>query len=396
MSTNNYATENNFTVNLKKVEQIILYTQKKIYNASKKCDTDRVHKVQINLFNNLDYHILFIQIVIKQITRNILLTNHYYWKIFLYSYICINIKKTPYVVIEFIKDKVDQYKIFVLLQPEWKPRFEHLLCLTKKEIYSNKLKIKVKYFFADFAKISKKLYKTYINIDTNIKVINNQYLVNKINSIKFISSKLKLWLNSRDLIDYNYKKSLEQSAYYDCNKSKLYELLETILYIGIEWLIYINLKIKNVYKNIILIGRNKILFIKHLKFSELNLCITLFAEKIDIDIGDIRYKSEKIFDPTIDFADFNILIKTNNNFNIEPNNDAIKLLFNEMRSVLYNKNQIGQWRPKTHLTSESAKLEMQKTLLNWYKYYYHILDNIQVSKIHLIAEKLFYIWQIKK
>nr|AYR05895.1 hypothetical protein [Lithothamnion sp.] len=268
--------------------------------------------------------------------------------------------------------------------------------LQKKQIYSNKFKIRIKYFFTDFVKGSKKLYKTYINIDVNVKAINSQHLINKINCLKFISSKLRLWLNSQNLVDYNYRKSPKQSVYYCFDKNKLYELLKTILYIGIEWHIYINLKIKNAYKDIILIDRNKILFIKHLKLNQLNLCIALFAKKIDIDVNYIKYKNEKIFGQIIDFADFNILIKTNNKLTLEPSNNNIKSLFNEIRSVLYHKNPIGQWRSKTHLTSKYAKLAIQQILLNWYKYYYHILDNMQMSKIHLIAEKSFYIWQIKK
>nr|YP_010728807.1 hypothetical protein P6G75_pgp044 [Lithothamnion corallioides]WEA76996.1 hypothetical protein [Lithothamnion corallioides] len=256
--------------------------------------------------------------------------------------------------------------------------------------------MRIKYFFIDFAKISKKVYKTSINIDVNSKSLNNQYFINKINSIKFISNKLQLWLNSQNLIDYNYKKIQKKLTNYHVNQNKLYKLLETILYIGIEWHIYFNLKIKNIYKSIILISENKILFIKYSKLSNLNPCIALFMKKIDIDINYIKYKNEKKFDQIISFADANILIKTNKKFSLEPSNNVIKLLLNDIRSVLYNKNQIGQWRSRNHLTSADAKSAVQKTLLNWYKYYYHILDSIQISKIHVISDKIFYIWQIKK
>lgn len=395
MSGKSYAIKNNFTISLKKIEQIILYIQKNIYDASKKCEINKVHKTQLNLFKNPDYRIVFIQLVVKQITKNVFLANYYYWKIFLYLYICINIKKTSYTIIKFINDKVDQYKIFALLQPEWKPRFEHLPCIKKKDIYSNKLKIRIKYFFTDFAKISKKLHKIYLNIDTNIKAINSQHLVNKINSVKPISSKLHLCLNSQNLVDYNYN-SLLEPMYYCFDKNKLYKLLKTILYIGIEWHIYINLKIKNIYKNIILISINKILFIKHLNLSKLNLCIAFFVSKIDIDISYIKYKNEKIFDQIIDLAGFNILINTHNRFRLKLSNNIIKLLFNQIRYVLYHKNTIGQWRSKTHLTSKDAKSAIQRILLNWYKYYQHTLDDIQMSAIHSTAEKLFYTWQIKK
>ena len=210
MSVNNYMIENNFTINLKKIEQTILCIQKKIYYASKKCDINKIHKIQINFFKNPDYQILFIQLIINQISKNIFLANHYYWKMFLYTYLCINIKKTPYIIVKFVKDRVDQYKIFLLLQPEWKPRYEHFLCLTKEENYSKKLKTQIKYFFKDFVKIYKIIHKACINIDMKSKSINNQYIINKISSIRFISKKLKLWLNSQSLTHCNYNKIQKQ------------------------------------------------------------------------------------------------------------------------------------------------------------------------------------------
>lgn len=396
MSINGYTIKNNFTINLKKIEQIILYIQKRIYNASKKCEINNVHKTQLNLIKNLDYQIVFVQLVVQQITKNVFLANYCYWKIFLYLYICINIKKTPYTIVEFVKDKVEQYKIFALLQPEWEPRCEHLLYIKKKDIYSNKLKVRIKYFFADFTKVSKKLNKVHINIDTNMKVVNSQHLVNKINSTKFISSKLHLWLNSQNLVDHNYNCLIEQEICYCFDKNKLYELLRTILHIGIEWHIYTNLKIKKIYKNIILVSRNNILFIKHLNLSKLNLCIAFFVNTINIDVSYIEYKNEKIFDQIVSFADFNILIKAHNKFSLKLNNSTIKLLFNQIRYILYRKNKIGQWRSKTHLTLKDAKAAIRQTLLNWYKFYFHTLDDIQMSTIDLITEKLFYTWQIKK
>ncbi len=362
----------------------------------KKCDINKIHKIQIDFFKNTDYQILFIQRIINQISKNIFLANHHYWKILIYSYLCINIKKTPYVIIKFIKDKVDQYRIFLLLQPEWKPRYEHFLCLTKEEIYSKKLKTRMKYFFKDFTKIYKSVYKTFINLNTTGRFVNNQYIINKINSIKFISQKLKLWLNSQSLTKYNCKILQKQSVNDYFNENILYELLENILNTGIEWHIYINLKIKNVYKNIILISEHKILFIKYSVFSNLDLCVASFIKKIDIDLSCIKYKNEKQLNQVINFADVNISIKTNKKFTLEPSSNSIKLLFHNMRSVLYHKNQIDQWRLNRYLTSDDAKSAIQKELLNWYKHYYHILDSTQISKMHLIADKLFYIWQVKK
>lgn len=69
MSVNNCINKNNFTVNLKKIEQIILNTQKNIYNASKKCDISKVRGIQNYFLKHLDYQFLFIELIVKQIIK---------------------------------------------------------------------------------------------------------------------------------------------------------------------------------------------------------------------------------------------------------------------------------------------------------------------------------------
>nr|YP_010728641.1 hypothetical protein P6G74_pgp075 [Phymatolithon calcareum]WEA76799.1 hypothetical protein [Phymatolithon calcareum] len=391
MCVNYCINKNNFTVNVKKIEQKILNTQKRIYNASKKCDTNKVHEIQNYFLKHLDHQFLFIKLIVRQILKKNFLINDYSWKIIIYLYICINIKTTSSITIHFVKEKVKQYIFFLLLQPEWKARSENILSIRQHKIYPKKIKIES--IFKNCKKICKSINQVYVDINISIKSINNKYLIDKINNIKNISNKLNLWLNSQNLFDYSYKK---RSINDYQNENHLYKLLQDILYTGIKWHIYINLKTQKIYKKFILLSEKKLFFINHNKLSNLNIYIAMFIKKLNIDINLVKYANQKVFNQRINFTDVEILMQPSDSLKINLNNNSIKLLVSHIRYVLYHKNQLGQWRVNTYLTSTRAKLAIKKILFIWYKYYYYILDSVQISKINMIVSKIFYIWQKKK
>lgn len=396
MSVNNCITKNNFTVNLKKIEQRILNTQKNIYNASKKCDISKIHDIQNHFLKCPDYKFLFIKLIARQVIKKNFLIDHYDWKIIIYLYICINIKKISSITIHFVKEKTNQFIIFSLLQPEWKARCENILYLKQKKIYSKKIKTKIELLFKNFQKIHKNINKSYVNINIGIKSINNKYLVNKINNIEHVSAELNLWLNSQNLFTYSCREVQKRSIYCYQDENHLCKLLKNIFYLGIKWHLYINLKIKQIYKRLILLSEKKLFLINNTNLCNLNIYIAMFIKRLNIDINLVKYSNQKVLDQIINFTEIEILIKSNDRFIINLNSSSIKFLLNDIRSILYHKNQIGQWRLNTHLTSTQAKLTIKKRLFNWYRYYYCILDSIQISKINVIVDKIFYIWQIKK
>lgn len=255
---------------------------------------------------------------------------------------------------------------------------------------------KIEETFKNFHKIRKSINQVYIDINISTKFISNKYLINKINNLNYISTKLNLWLNSQSLFDCSYERVQKRSIQYCQNENHLYKLLKDIFYIGIEWHLYINIKKQKIYKKFIFLSEKKLFFINQTKVSNLNIYIAMFIKKLNIDINLFKYSSQKVFEQKINFTDVKILMKSNNSFKINLNSNSIKLLVSDIRSVLYHKNQVGKWRLNTYLTSTQAKLAVKKILFSWYKSYDYILDSTQISKINMTINKIFYIWQIKK
>lgn len=394
MFTNNCINKNNFAVNLKKIEQKVLNIQKNIYSASKKCDINKVHKIQNDFLKCLDCQFLFIKSIVKQILKKKFVTNDYYWKITIYLYIYICIKRSFSIITYLVKEKVKQYILFLLLQPEWKARFENILCI--KQSVGDSKKTVVKSAFKSFYKIHKSLRQMNVDIDLGTKHINSEYLISKINSIKYVTTKLNLWLNSQSLFDHSYGIIQKKSIYYNQDKNCLYKLLQKVIYTGIEWHIYINLKKQKIYKRFILLSEDKLFFISDTGSSNLNIYVAMFIEKLNINLNLVKYSSQKIFDQRIYLTHTEVFITPSSSFKVNLSSNFVKLLLSSIRSVLYHKNHLGQWRLNPYWASNQAKSAIKKILLDWYKSYYHILDSTQIFKVNMIINKIFHTWQIKK
>jgi hypothetical protein len=323
------------------------------------------------------------------------MTSCYRWKILVYIYLKINIKKQLSIFLRYIQEKTYQDQVFVLLQPEWYTRYEKFACLQTSSVFSIQLQGKTNKRFKKIIQSPINFYKTYMNIFISNKLINYKYIVNKIQSTKIISNRLNIWLN---LLDNDHKKiKVVSRDVYNCNKN-LYQLLKNILYLGVEWQIYINLKIKHIYKTIIAIHRNEFLYVQNLKLklSCLKTSVAVFMKNLDISLNSIIYKQDKVSNKVITMADIIIAIQNDKTIIIKPSNNSIKILLSHIRSVLYRKNKIGQWRLKTYLNSAIAKSKIEQISLKWNQYYTSCLDHKQLYKIDYMINKIFYSWQIKK
>nr|YP_010471140.1 hypothetical protein N4M48_pgp052 [Synarthrophyton patena]UVF62969.1 hypothetical protein [Synarthrophyton patena] len=390
MSVNHYLTENSFTINLKQIEKTVLKIQKKIYIASKECNISKLHDLQAYFLDEQNYIILFVKRIINQeIFKNV----YYRWKIFLYIYLGTHIKNTRSVLLNYIKEKIQQDLALTLLQPEWNARYEKFTYIQQANIYYNKLQQRINKLIKYVVKSSINLQKIFINIDSDNKFINNQYLINKIQGIKFIHNKLNIWLNSSNhscMIAFN-----KLSNYYNINQT-LCHLLQAILYIGLEWQVYINLKTKKIYKHIIPINKKEIIYTTYFKFSNLKISILLFIKNFNIDFNYIKYKKENIHKNCMFFKNVIISVKANQKSIFKINNNSIKNLLCKIRSILYHKNYMNRWRLNASINSVIAKSKIEIILSTWKQFFNDFLDNTEIYEINIIINKIFYTWQMKK
>nr|YP_009243881.1 hypothetical protein Sdur_066 [Sporolithon durum]AMK96123.1 hypothetical protein Sdur_066 [Sporolithon durum] len=81
---------------------------------------------------------------------------------------------------------------------------------------------------------------------------------------------------------------------------------------------------------------------------------------------------------------------------MENNKHSIKYLFNEIRRLIYHKNQIGHWRANSYLTYNRAHQSINKVMMNWYEYHKHLLNIKQLKKINKNIDNILYLWKSKK
>lgn len=381
MYINNYLSEPNFTVSLKKIEENILFVQHKIYVASKRCNLKLIHNIQINFLENQFGKILFVKRIIKLISKIINASDQYSWKLFIYTYLSIVKKIKPSIFLNYIKEKIRQDIVVILLQPEWYARDEIFTTIRQVKTSYLNLQTRINKLITSQTNIFIKIKKINLYFSKSNKFINVQYLIDKIQSILLISNALITWLYSSSSI---------------LIKNNLYKLLEKILYIGIEWQSYINLKIKNIYKKIIIINCNEFFVIEYFAWAYLKIAIGIFIKNLQIDYYYIKYIKENTCKNKINCKNFVISKQKNKQIIFKPSNKLIKILLFNIRSFLYNKNHINQWRLKTNITSIRAKEKIKQLLLNWYQENYNNLDNIYIFKINNIINNIFYTWQRKK
>jgi hypothetical protein len=93
MSAKDYRIKNYVGVNLRKIEYTISYLQRKIYNASKKCNINKIREIQNHLISERKYRLLFVKLITQQLHKSRFLTSSYCWKLLIYSYIYVSLKK---------------------------------------------------------------------------------------------------------------------------------------------------------------------------------------------------------------------------------------------------------------------------------------------------------------
>nr|YP_009541582.1 hypothetical protein [Synarthrophyton chejuense]AYR05591.1 hypothetical protein [Synarthrophyton chejuense] len=383
---------NNFTINLQNIEQIILSTQKKIYISSKYCKINSTHRIQMSIFKNKYYRFLFIKQIIKDINSKTSLNHDYGWKMLLYIYLSVNIHIKKSIFLNYIKQRLYQNLIFFVLQPEWDAKFEKFTNIQQSNKYCNKLHERLNKFFK-YPHITSKNVKA-INIFINIpgKSIDFKCLIKKIQSIDLIIEKLSIFFNLYKFIDYNYRYANTQLIKYNDLSNKLYKLLKSVLNLGIEWHLYTNFKTKNMYNNFIVINNNEIMYNNLSYIIRLKTYLFIFANKLNLDYTYFKYKKVHKYKKIISLKDIYILKQSNKLNVVKISSNSIKLLFRNIRSILYKKNNLNQWRIKRYLKAEVAKSKIERYIHN----YIYFLDYKQILKCQIIINTIFHIWQTKK
>nr|QCI07322.1 hypothetical protein [Leiomenia cribrosa] len=397
----NYNTEWN-SLPWNQINEKIYVIQKKIYQYSRDCNKQNLHRIQRYMMNSSDIKVLAIHKVLYSIEQYYLNNNKEKYifnnidKVLIYetlfNRVVCNIK------FSLVLNKIKQYIIYLCISPEWEARLE--------PIYRLKHNMQIEYYFIE--RLSKFLS---LQIKTNIKYtnrnctnhslihkfINTDYVINKMQSLTDINLYIKYWAKNQSYIESLYKISNIDNS----NICVLFnQLINRIIYNGLQWLNMIELQnyIKNfnLFKEIfVCFNKNFHSWIYHNYILYKKIClnnILIFYRFISFNyISDNR-----LININKNIACSYLIHKENNNIlTVQLNTGIYKCFIKRIRDILYHKDILGRWRINNKKILLKYLNQINVYIIYFYFLYYPIINAINLKTLFKLIDSLFISW-IKK
>lgn len=297
--------------------------------------------------------------------------------------------------LKFIKSQISQYIVLLLLKPEWLGRIERCFLIKQNKKYMHIITRHISKIFANASKC-KKLNRVVIRSPLNSKNIQYQNLLITISSNQTISKWLYTWFDNQSFVCDNI---MIWYFIHRINRShRLYEFLEILYYIGIEWHIYTNLKNPLLYLDLYLINQTKqILFLSNTLVTILIIKqVGQFIRHKLINFKHVNCSIYKYYYNYVDLIDVEVNIKQRSRSIIKPSKQSIQYILDTLRHTLYHKNEKGNWKINNYIKMNKPTFLINRLLQLWYINYSNIIDHLDICKINYSIDNLFYSWQAKK
>nr|YP_009315121.1 hypothetical protein P8471_pgp133 [Titanophycus setchellii]SCW23576.1 conserved_ORF_3 [Titanophycus setchellii] len=319
----------------------LFFLQKKIYQASQECNTVLVHSLQKLLISLTS---------IRGLAADIQKTN---------LDIIDQRKNTLDVVKPLGINDTDELLILWCLEAEWKPKI--------------KICYKLRYQINHITKWSH----IYICNPTSLQNIDKQYILSKMQSMKWIYQKIRCYLDKQYFIQERTKVPLK---YKNTIQFKLVDLLYMILTLGIDWNYY----------------RQKLSYMIDKKTIDFCLFsdIYIFNTKDHYDTLNKEILKKFLYNIgilTFRFLETDCLCKTLTKIKHIQNNhkrNSLNELMLSIKSLLYSKNNLGYYRIRLHMPIKVITNQVSKLISTWTAYHYRFKDYICTIRLY---EDIFYV-----
>jgi hypothetical protein len=290
--------------------------------------------------------------------------------------------------------RLSQDLFLLLLQPKWLVKLERSFFIKKQKQYVliisqhiSKILIKSK----QYNRISK------ITLDTYLDLKNIQLKI-WLNKIDYNSNIIKGLFNY--LIKQKYIKNnfiIANNIVNLMNSNELPDLFKVIYFTGLEWFFYAN-KVNNfMYLNIYITYqiKNIVIVITKCLINRSIQCMSYFLYWQNLNLKKVYCNIYQYFIPLLNINTIEIKKTRDTEYLIKPSKKFVKSLIYSIRSKIYQINQDGSWRMQTN-GSLHKKIPFIKFLLQyWYRYYFSIIDTLDIMKLNKTFDKLLYSWRIK-
>lgn len=296
--------------------------------------------------------------------------------------------------LQSIKIRLSQDLFLLLLQPKWLVKLERSFFIKKQKRYVliisqhiSKILIKSKQY--------KRISKVILNTFLDLKNIQLKIWLNKIDHNSSIIKWLFNYLIKQKYIKNNF---IIASNILDLmKKNELPDLFKVIYFTGLEWFFYTNKVNKFMYLNLYITYQIKNIVIVVTKdwINRSIQCISSFLCWQHINLKKIYCNIYHYFIPLLNIDTIEIKKTRNIEYLIKPSKKFVKSLIYSIRSKIYQANQDGSWRMQTNASLHKVISFMKFLLQYWYRYYFSIIDTLDILKLNKTFDKLLYLWQIK-
>lgn len=283
----------------------------------------------------------------------------------------------------------------MLLRPEWLGRIDRCFSIKQNKKY---VQIITEHIYKVFEKANKyeKINRIIVTSSLNSKNLQYQILLKTISNNQTISRWLHAWFYKQDFM--RESTTVWHFTEHIKYRNKLYEFLEILYYIGLEWHIYTNLKDPYLYLNLYLVNQTQqILFLSNARLTGFIVKqIGAFMSRRLINLRCARCSIYRYYHNYINLIDVEVKSEQNSNYIIKPNIKSIQYIFNILRRILYHKNTKGYWKMSNYIKINKSIFLINYLLKLWHIDYSNIVDNSDIYKINYNIDNWLYFWQAKK
>ena len=381
----------NLNINLQLLDNSIFKIQKAIYIAAKDCKINKIYKNQSAFFTQREFLLGIISKTVFILGRKDNFAKAYCEKLVLAIYFKLFARRDSQpIIVHFVKSIIFQECAMLLIKPEWEARYEPFL------FKNNYAQIAKRFATKLFQKASfyQSTCSIKITIETNIKNIYRDWVQKIFNSCQ-LSSQFIFWLNKSSFMHDSLKP--KNILPFWGNQNTFKSFLKEILYIGMEWCLYLNFKSQCLYRYFYCISQSSYLYcistISRIAFAV--KFVALFLHHVNINLQSIKFVVYYYSTNYIYLNGVELIVK-NAKILFKLSKASMKYVFYVIRNKLYHKNSKNHWRISNSSDSFKAMLSIQKILSQWYIHYVNILDNKNILFMQNTVNKMFYKWQMKK
>lgn len=290
--------------------------------------------------------------------------------------------------LKFIKAQLIKFSIIFLLKPEWLAKAEHCFNIFENHKYISTVSQQL-----NILNKNQREYK--LEIEYSFKYRNNQSanLVKKISGDEIISRIIYSWLSNQNFIseDYEYCKNIILT-------NRFNDLFKVIYSIGLEWYIYTNLQIRQLYQELYLTNcnRQRQYLSKSQVINSFLISFSQYSYKHCMNLREAKFCIYYPCSKKLKVENFCIQTKIKEHDLKWYSYRIIKNIYYIIRSNLYHKNRFGIWRINNQLTHYKAKFLIKKVTHLWDIYYWYMIDSLDRKLINFTLNRIFYLWQRKK